>query len=105
MDVPGYEVLSELGRGGMGVVWSARDARGRRVAIKTLLSSLKDPTLAGRFEREQRLQSALGEEEGFVPLLATGVAQGVPYLVMPLLTRGTLRDRVKKGPFKVEEAL
>src|SRR5256885_1154439 len=58
-----------------------------------------------RFERERRLLATLGEGEGFVPLVDSGETADGPYLVMPFLPRGTLRDRLKVGPLTIDEAL
>jgi tetratricopeptide (TPR) repeat protein len=102
--IPGHEVLSELGRGGMGVVLLCQTQAGARVAVKVLLPGADTEGLL-RFAREQRLQSALGLAEGFVPLLDAGTADGRPYLVMPYLAGGTLRDRLRRGPLPLDEAL
>ncbi len=104
MRIPGHEVLSELGRGGMGVVLLCQTQGGARVAVKVLLPGADTEGLL-RFAREQRLQSALGLAEGFVPLLDAGTADGRPYLVMPYLAGGTLRDRLRRGPLPLDEAL
>jgi serine/threonine-protein kinase len=96
-----YELEREIGRGGMAVVFRARDARGLPVAIKLL--TRKDPGPLRRFEREVRLQSALGEAAGFVPVLDTGVHEGSPFLALPLLEGGTLRDRLARGPLGPEK--
>ena len=101
MRIGPYEVEREAGRGGMGVVTLARAEDGRPVAVKLL--ARKDEPALRRFEREVRLQSALGEEAGFVPILATGVHEGSPYLVMPFLEGGTLRQRLERGPLAVAE--
>jgi tetratricopeptide (TPR) repeat protein len=60
-----------------------------------------------RFERERRLQAALGETEGFVPLLGTGIARDGRqfFLVMPFLPGGTLRQRLEAGLLPVVEAV
>jgi serine/threonine protein kinase/WD40 repeat protein len=93
-----YEVLGNLGRGGAGVVLRARAPDGRQVAVKVLLRP-DAAASAERFERERRLQAALGEAEGFVPLLDAGVDAGRPYLVMPLVVGGTLRERLTDRPW------
>ncbi|MCA8924451.1 MAG: protein kinase [Planctomycetes bacterium] len=98
-----YTVLGEIGRGGMGVVYRAQDPSGRAVAVKLLQA--RREALA-RFSREARLQDQLGETEGFVPLLDMGLAPQGPYLVMPLLDNGTLRDRLEsQGPYPIADAV
>ena len=56
-----YEILSALGRGGMGEVWRARDTKlGREVAIKTLPEEFaRDADRLARFEREAKLLASL----------------------------------------------
>jgi serine/threonine-protein kinase len=89
-----YEVAGLIGNGGMGAVFLARGPTGE-VAIKLLTSS--KPAAAERFDRERRLQARLGGLEGFVPLLDMGRSESGPFLVMPLLRGGTLRDRLERG--------
>ena len=96
-----YEVLSELGRGGMGQVLRARAPDGREVAIKILLRG-RLASDSGRFERERRLQGELGLADGFVPLLDSGDSEEGPFVVMPLLGGGTLRPRLERGLFSIE---
>ncbi len=103
MKIGPYEVLSELGRGGMGVVFKGRSAAGALVAIKVLRRL--DGGEVARFERERRLHDLLGETEGFVPLLDLGDAELGPYLVMPYVSGGTLRGRLARGPLGVEESI
>src|SRR5271156_6386289 len=85
-----YEIVKQVGAGGMGVVYHARSPDGRDVAVKVLRKGSK----AGRFEREQRLLEALGEEQGFVPILDAGESPRGLYYVMPLLGGGVLRARI-----------
>src|SRR5437868_160556 len=92
-----YEVVQELGRGGMGVVVLARAKDGREVAIKLVRHDRLNRAGVERFEREKRLLQTLGAEAGFVPLLDTGTSPQGPFVVMPYLTGGTLRDRLWKG--------
>src|SRR5437016_823657 len=87
----------------MGVVYRGRGTDGRAVAVK-LLEACDAATLA-RFAREQRLQAGLGEDAGFVPLLGWGEVEGRPYLVMPLLTGGTLRARLVGEPLPVDRVI
>ena len=103
MKIGPYEVLGELGRGGMGIVYRVSGPDGREVALK-LLARTDAATLA-RFEREKRLLDSLGEEDGFVVLLDSGIAPEGPWLVMPLITGGTLREKLERGPLGLEAAV
>ena len=98
-----YEVLSEIGRGGMGAVYLARSPAGVEVAVKLLLRA--DEERLGRFGREKRLLESLGEDQGFVPLVDAGVAPAGPFLVMPFVRGGTLRAKLDRGKLTVEETL
>ncbi len=98
-----YEVLEEIGRGGMGTVYRARSPDGRLVAVKVLAES-NDPLRVAVFERESRLIWSFSEADGFVPVLDVLSEPGKRALVMPLLG-GTLRARLKKGPLAVEDAV
>ncbi len=103
MRIGPYEVLGELGRGGMGVVFRARGPGGGEVALKLLARA--DGAAFARFDRERRLLASLGEEEGFVGLLDAGTAREGAWLVMPLVPGGTLADRLEAGPLGVEETV
>ena len=98
-----YEIASEIGRGGAGAVFRARSPEGREVAIKLLLHVT--PETRARFERERRLLASLGEAEGFVSLLDGGDSSQGPWIAMPLLGGGTLRDRLARGPLPVAESV
>jgi formylglycine-generating enzyme required for sulfatase activity len=99
-----YQVVRELARGGMGAVFHARSPEGRDVALKIILNPGARDAIT-RFERERRLLAQLGEAEGFVPILDAGDDRSGPFLVMPLVTGGTLRDRLENGPLPVEQAV
>ncbi|MBI3724162.1 protein kinase, partial [bacterium] len=108
MRIGNYEMVSELGRGGMGIVFLARSPEGRDVAIKVMKAGASRDSLA-RFQRERRLQTSLGEAEGFVPLLDAGDARqptgaSFPYIVMPYLPGGSLRERLFAGPLGLDQA-
>jgi serine/threonine protein kinase/tetratricopeptide (TPR) repeat protein len=100
-----YEVLDELGRGGMGVVYRVRGADGRDAALKLLLGGVEDPDEVAAFEREVRLLRSFSLAEGFVPVIDTGSEQGRPFLVMPFLEGGTLRQRLRARKLGVEESV
>ncbi|HZU95140.1 MAG TPA: serine/threonine-protein kinase, partial [Planctomycetota bacterium] len=88
-----YEVVGELGRGGASVVFRALGPDGRVVALKLVRHESADA--AARFAREVRVQAALGEVDGFVPLLASGESPHGSYIVMPFMAGGTLRQRLR----------
>jgi Tol biopolymer transport system component len=101
-----FEVIAPLGAGGMGEVYRARDTRlERSVAIKVLQADFAfDPALRKRFEREARAISSLNHSH-ICALYDIGVQGGTDYIVMELLEGETLRDRLKKGPLGLEQAL
>ncbi len=93
-----YEILGELGRGGMATVYRAHDPRFQRpVAIKVLPREfLHDPTFKARFEREAHTIASL-EHPAIVPVYDFGEQHGQPYLVMRYMPGGSLSDRLKTG--------
>lgn len=102
-----YEVIAQIGAGGMGVVYRARDSKlGRDVAIKVLPDVFaRDPERLSRFEREAKMLAALNH-----PNIATiyGLEQSgnTNYLVMELVTGETLAERIQgEGPIPLDEAL
>ena len=91
-----YDVVREIGRGGMGVVYEVRAPDGRPFALK--LVPTHDPEARERALRERRIAATLGEAEGFVPLVeAVEVREGLAF-VMPLLRGGTLSQRLARAP-------
>ena len=101
-----YEVLSQLGAGGMGEVYRACDTRlGRDVAIKILPSHLRDnPELRQRFEREARTISSLNHPN-ICTLHDIGQQDGVDFLVMEHLEGESLAKRLARGPLPTSELL
>jgi predicted ATPase len=104
-DVPGYEVLGELGRGGMGVVYKARDpSLGRLVALKFLPDEYAgDPHRLDRFRREARTTSALNHPH-ICTVHALGEYRGRPFLVMELVEGVTLQALLPRRPAPAEAA-
>jgi eukaryotic-like serine/threonine-protein kinase len=91
-----YELVSVIGKGGMGEVWRAHDPQvGRDVAIKVSAQQFTD-----RFEREVRAIGALNH-----PNICTLYHVGPNYLVMELVEGATLAERIKEGPIPLDEAL
>jgi dienelactone hydrolase len=101
-----YRVVEEIGRGGMGVVYKAEDIRLQRcVALKFLPPHLADSAeLKERFLIEARAAAALSHPNICV-IHEVGESEERPYIAMEYVEGDTLRDRIKKGPLKPEEAL
>src|SRR5271169_94559 len=91
-----YEIVSAIGKGGMGEVWRARDPRlNRDVAIKVSAQQFTD-----RFEREARAIAALNH-----PNICTLYDVGPNYLVMELVEGDTLAACLKRGKLPMEQTL
>ncbi|MDQ8164522.1 MAG: protein kinase [Gemmatimonadota bacterium] len=101
-----YDVIRELGRGGMATVYLASDAKhGREVAIKVLLPELGATLGAERFEREIRLAAKL-QHPHILGLFDSGVADGLLYYVMPFVKGESVRDRIdREGMLPIEDAV
>jgi eukaryotic-like serine/threonine-protein kinase len=96
-----YEIIEELGRGAMGVVYRAKDpAMDRVVALKTIISvALASPQgseFRERFYREARTAGAL-THPGIVGVFDVGEHEGMPFLVMEYVAGRTLADSTKFG--------
>jgi serine/threonine protein kinase len=91
--VEGFDEFVEIGRGGFGVVYRARQpALDRMVAIKFLASSLNESGRE-RLAREARAMGALSGHPNIVAVLDVSIpSRGEPYLVMPYFARGSLAD-------------
>ncbi|RKZ11938.1 hypothetical protein DRQ53_01860 [bacterium] len=101
-----YEILGELGRGGMGEVYRARDTRlQREVAIKVLPKDIaQDPEVQQRFSREAQTISSLNHPHICV-LHDVGEHEGIHYLVMELVDGLTLTQALEKGPLPIADTL
>ena len=98
-----YTILSQLGVGGMGEVYLARDSRlGRKVALKFLPEDLTDEDRVERFKREAQAASALNH-----PNVATiydiGEVSGAVYIAMEYVEGQTLGARIPRQPFDPTE--
>jgi eukaryotic-like serine/threonine-protein kinase len=101
-----YEVEREIGRGGMGVVYLARDLRlDRMVAIKTLPPSLAgDVGVRERFLREARTAARLSHPN-IVPIHRADELAGQVFFVMGFVDGDSLAAKVAKGPIAPRDAL
>jgi hypothetical protein len=103
--VPGYEVLAELGRGGMGVVYQARQTGlGRLVALKTVRAGARaSPEELARFQREAEAVARLRHPH-IVQVFDVGAAGGRPYLVLEYVEGGNLARRLAGTPLSARAA-
>ena len=101
-----FNVVRELGRGGMGVVYLARDTRLERdVAIKALPEHLaSDPSRLERFEREARTLAGLNHPN-VAGIYGVEEQDGAKFLVLEFVDGETLADRLERGPVPVDEAV
>src|SRR5271169_394287 len=102
-----YEVLAQIGAGGMGEVYQAHDSNLRRdVAIKVLPEAFaRDPERLARFRREAQLLASLNHTN-IATIHGLEDSNGTSYLVMELVPGDTLAHRIKRdGAVPVEEAL
>jgi serine/threonine protein kinase len=101
-----YEILSAIGKGGMGEVYRARDTKlDRDVAIKVLPEEFaSDPERLARFEREAKLLASLNHPN-IAAIHGFEDADGVNALVLELVEGPTLAERIEQGPIPVDEAI
>ena len=102
-----YELLHEIGRGGMGIVYLARDVRlARRVAIKTLPPHLaNDPVVRERFLREARTAGSLSHQN-IVPIHRADEIAGHVFFVMGYVDGDSMAQRIReRGRLDEEEVV
>src|SRR6478735_2802670 len=103
-----YEIGAQLGAGGMGEVYRAKDPRlGREVAVKVLPASFAtDADRLKRFEQEARAAGVLNHPNiTAVHDFGTNPGDGSPYIVTELLEGETMRARMSTGPISPRKAL
>jgi len=101
-----YTILGVLGRGGMGVVYRARDDKRRRdVALKFLSAALvADAQAKARFVREARVLSAL-DHPNVGSIYELSEHEGHPFLALALYEGETLKDAIARGPLPMADAV
>jgi eukaryotic-like serine/threonine-protein kinase len=99
-----YEILAQIGSGGMGVVYRARDSRlEREVAIKVLSTGLLTDESARRRFRKEALALAKLNHANIAAIYDVGEQDGVDYLVMECVSGQSLAEKVKSGPLPEKE--
>jgi len=103
--VPGFSLIQELGRGGMGVVYLARQEKlNRLVAFKTILAGAHAGTESRlRFLAEAEAVARL-QHPGIVQVYEFGTQNGQPYFALEYLSGGGLNDRLQAGPLQARAA-
>ncbi len=101
-----YNVTAQIGQGGMGEVYRARDTKlNRDVALKVLPDAFaSDPDRLARFQREAQVLASLNHPN-IAAIHGLEESDGVRALVLELVEGPTLADRIKQGPIPLDEAL
>jgi WD40 repeat protein/tRNA A-37 threonylcarbamoyl transferase component Bud32 len=104
-DIPGHSIIKELGRGGMGVVYLARQEQLKRlVALKMILSgSLAGEVEVARFRREAESAARL-QHANIVAVHEIGLCNGLPYFSLEYVEGGSLADALDGKPVPPESA-
>src|SRR5262249_50447318 len=105
VSVPGYEILGVLGRGGMGVVYKARDlALKRTVALKMILTGgHAGPSELARFRTEAQAVARL-QHPNVVQIHEVGEAEGCPYCALEFVEGGNLASKTVGQPMPARKA-
>jgi WD40 repeat protein len=103
--IPGYDILEELGRGGMGIVYKAHQRKlGRLVALKVVAAgSAADVADRTRFRTEAEAVARL-QHPNIVQVFEVGEYDGRPYCAMEFVAGGTLQQRLSAGPLPPRQA-
>ena len=94
-EVPGYQILSKIGKGSMGIVYKAKQTSvDRVVAVKVLLDSLaKNKEFIKRFEREAKIAAKLAHNN-IVNAIDAGQVDGHHFFVMEYVEGATIKDEL-----------
>jgi len=105
VQIPGYEILSELGRGGMGVVYQARHLKlNRVVALKMILAGVHAGSAdIARFLSEAEAVAAF-QHANIVQVFEVGQHQQLPFMALEFVPGGSLSGRLRQGPLPPKEA-
>src|ERR1043166_865067 len=98
-----YEIKGELGRGGMGGVYRARQATLNRIVALKMLTGHYGPDELTRFLAEAETAAGL-HHANIVQIYEVGETEGAPFYAMEHVESGSLADRLKSGPIEEREA-
>ena len=100
-----YEIVAELGKGGMGVVYLAKDPiLDRRVAVKMLPAGYMSKETEDRLRREARLVARM-DHQAITPVFDLGTHEGSLFVVMPVLRGETIRHLIDVGRLSLGDVL
>jgi len=100
-----YEILAELGRGGMGVVYRAKDpVLNREVAVKLIPPGNLTKDAEERFQREAQIVAQM-DHPSIVPIYDLGRHEGSLFFVMPVLAPTNLRQLLREGSLRLGDVL
>jgi serine/threonine protein kinase len=100
-DVAGYAMLAELGRGGMGVVYKARDLRLNRIVALKMIRAGADASVVdlARFRTEAEATARL-QHPNIVQVFEVGEADGLPYVALEFVAGSSLSAQLRDGPLE-----
>ncbi len=106
LGIPGLAEIQEIGAGGNGVVFRARQVDLDRVVAVKMVHLSTSADAIERFNRECRTMARIALHPGVAPIFASGTSEsGKPYLIMPFYQAGSLADRMAQGPVPWAEAV
>src|SRR5258707_641859 len=101
-----YELLGEIGRGGMGVIYKAHQpALNRTVALKVIhAAGMAGDAARRRFQSEVKVAARLNHPN-IVPVFDVGVMDGCPCFSMEFFPGGSLADRLRQPGLRIEDGV
>ncbi len=105
LGIEDIEDAHEIGAGGNGVVYRAKQTDLERAVAVKMVHLSADADNLRRFKRERQLMARMPVHPGIAPIFSSGVNEtGLPYLVMPYYAAGSLQERLQRGPMPWREA-